>query len=419
MTESVHLNTQLEKPNLPLLLYRKDFPILEQRVNGYPLVYLDNAASMQMPISVIKSFDKYHTTTHANVHRGVHTLSQQATDQYELVREKVRSFINAPSVNEIIFTYGTTDSLNLVASTFGKVNISEGDIILVSEMEHHANFVPWYMLAQEKKATIMPIPITDSGELDFDAYVKLLQNRPVLVAVTHVSNALGSINPIREICDAAHEVGAVVVVDGAQAVPHMSVNVAELNCDFYAFSAHKICGPTGVGVLFGKFDLLSAMPPYRGGGDMIKTVSFKEVTFNDVPFRFEAGTPAISQVIMMGEAIDYLTNIGMSAIKDHEDHLLRYATYQISTLPGITIIGTAHNKASVLSFVMKDIHPHDIGTILDQYGVAVRTGHHCAQPVMERYCIPATTRASFAFYNSYEDVDMLVTALKEVQEVFG
>jgi cysteine desulfurase / selenocysteine lyase len=419
MTETAHLNSQLQKENLPLLHYRKDFPILDQCVNGYPLVYLDNAASMQMPISVIKSFEKYYTTIHANVHRGVHTLSQLATDQFEMVREKVRSFINAPSANEIIFTYGTTDSLNLVASTFGKVNVREGDVILVSEMEHHANFVPWYMLAQEKKATIVRIPITDSGELDFDAYLKLLQNKPVIVAVTHVSNALGTINPIREICDAAHEVGAVVVVDGAQAVPHMSVNVADLNCDFYAFSAHKICGPTGVGVLFGKLDWLTDMPPYRGGGDMIKTVSFNEVTFNDVPFRFEAGTPAISQVIMMGEAIDYLTNIGMTAIKDHEDHLLRYATDLLSTLPGITIIGTAPNKASVLSFVMQDIHPHDIGTILDQFGVAVRTGHHCAQPVMERFCIPATTRASFAFYNTYEDVDMLITALKEVQEVFG
>ena len=412
----VHTNT---RPELKLSKYRSDFPVLDQQVNGYPLVYLDNAASMQMPKQVMDVFTKYHSTTHANVHRGVHTLSQRATDQYEKVRETVRSFIGAKSIDEIVYTYGTTDALNLVASTYGRTNIQAGDVILVSEMEHHANFVPWFMLAKEKNAKMIRIPITDSGELDMDAFHDLLKLNPKIVAVTHVSNALGTVNPIREITDLAHSVGAKVVVDGAQAVPHMKINVQDLDCDFYVFSAHKICGPTGVGVLYGKYDLLDSMPPYRGGGDMIRTVSFDEVTYNDVPFRFEAGTPAISQVIMMGEAIEYLERIGMDQIRIHEDALLTYATQRISEQSGVRIIGTAQNKASVLSFVMDGIHPHDIGTILDNQGVAVRTGHHCAQPVMERYCIPATTRASFAFYNTYEEVDALIDALKTVREVFG
>jgi len=412
----VHIKARRE---LKLSQYRDDFPILDQQVNGYPLVYLDNAASMQMPKQVMDVFTTYHSTTHANVHRGVHTLSQRATDQYERVRETVMAFIGAKSIDEIVYTYGTTDALNLVASTYGRTTIQAGDVILVSEMEHHANFVPWYMLAKEKNAKMIRIPITDSGELDMDSYRDLLKLNPKIVAITHVSNALGTVNPIREIADLAHSFGAKVVVDGAQAVPHMKVNVQDLDCDFYVFSAHKICGPTGVGVLYGKYDLLDSMPPYRGGGDMIRTVSFDEVTFNDVPFRFEAGTPAISQVIMMGEAIDYLERIGMDQIRNHEDALLSYATQCVNELPGIRIIGNALNKASVLSFVMDGIHPHDIGTILDNQGVAVRTGHHCAQPVMERYCIPATTRASFAFYNTYEEVDALIDALKTVREVFG
>ena len=412
----IHIKT---RPELKLSKYRDDFPILDQQVNGYPLVYLDNAASMQMPKQVMDVFARYHSTTHANVHRGVHTLSQRATDQYERVRETVRALIGAKSIDEIVYTYGTTDALNLVASTYGRTNIQAGDVILVSEMEHHANFVPWFMLAQEKNAKMIRIPITDSGELDMDAFHDLLKLNPKIVAVTHVSNALGTVNSIREIADLAHTVGAKVVVDGAQAVPHMKVNVQDLDCDFYVFSAHKICGPTGVGVLYGKYDILDSMPPYRGGGDMIRTVSFDEVTYNDVPFRFEAGTPAISQVIMMGEAIEYLERIGMDQIRIHEDALLTYATQRISEQSGVRIIGTAQNKASVLSFVMDGIHPHDIGTILDNQGVAVRTGHHCAQPVMERYCIPATTRASFAFYNTYEEVDALIDALKTVREVFG
>jgi cysteine desulfurase/selenocysteine lyase len=409
----------MTKPELKLSSYRSDFPILEQQVNGHPLVYLDNAASMQMPKQVIEIFVKYHSTIHANVHRGVHTLSQRATDQYERVRETVRAFIGADSIDEIVFTYGTTDAINLIASTYGKMNIQKGDIILVSEMEHHANFVPWYMLAREKEAILRKIPITDSGEIDMAVYNELLQKNPKVVAITHVSNALGTVNPIREMSELAHAKGAIVVVDGAQAVPHMAVNVQELDCDFYVFSGHKICGPTGVGVLFGKYDLLDSMPPYRGGGDMIRTVSFDEVTYNDVPFRFEAGTPPISQVIMMGGAIEYLQDIGMEAIRLHEDALLNYATKCISDLNGIRIIGTALNKASVLSFVMDGVHPHDIGTILDNQGVAVRTGHHCAQPIMERYGIPATTRASFSFYNTCEEVDGLMAALIKVREVFG
>lgn len=416
----LHTDTHIQsRPELRLSHLRKDFPVLDQQVNGYPLVYLDNAASMQMPKQVIEVFERYHSTTHANVHRGVHTLSQRATDMYERVRETVRGFIGASSIDEIVFTYGTTDALNLVAFTYGKANIQKDDVILVSEMEHHANFVPWYMIAREKGAKMIKIPITDAGDIDLDAFDDLLALNPKIVAVTHVSNALGTVNPIRLIADKAHKVGAVVVVDGAQAVPHMQVSVQDLDCDFYVFSAHKICGPTGVGVLFGKYDILESMPPFRGGGDMIRTVSFEEVTYNDVPFRFEAGTPAISQVIMMGAAIDYLQAIGMQNIRDHEYALLAYATQRISELPGIRIIGTSENKASVLSFVMDGVHPHDIGTILDNQGVAVRTGHHCAQPVMERYSIPATTRASFAFYNTYEEVDALIDALKSVREVFG
>lgn len=412
----IHINA---RPELKLTTYRADFPILNQEVHGHPLVYLDNAASMQMPKQVMDIFATYHSTTHANVHRGVHTLSQRATDQYEQVRETVRAFIGAKTIDEIVYSYGTTDALNLVASTFGKSSIQTDDVILVSEMEHHANFVPWYMLAKEKNAKMIRIPITDSGELDMDAYGELLKLNPKIVAITHVSNALGTVNPIREITYLAHKVGAIVVVDGAQAVPHMKVDVQELGCDFYVFSAHKICGPTGVGVLYGKYELLDSMPPYRGGGDMIRTVSFEEVTYNNVPFRFEAGTPAISQVIMMGEAINYLERIGMANIQAHEDALLSYATQRINELQGIRVVGTANYKASVLSFVMEGVHPHDIGTILDNQGIAVRTGHHCAQPVMERFCIPATTRASFAFYNTYEEVDALIDALKTVREVFG
>ena len=405
--------------NFDANLYRKDFPILNREVNGTKLVYLDNAASMQMPQSVIDSFVDYQSRFHANVHRGVHTLSQEATDRYESVRGKIRDLIHAKSENEIIYTYGTTDALNMVASSYGRKNISEGDEILISEMEHHANIVPWYMLAKDVGAIIKVIPITDSGEIDLEAYKSLLSNRTKIVAVTHVSNALGTINPIKEMGKLAHKFGAAIVVDGAQAVPHAKVDVQDLNCDFYAFSAHKMCGPTGLGVLYGKYDILDSIPPYRGGGDMIKSVTFDKITFNDVPFKFEAGTPPISQVIMFGESIDYMNKIGIDRIQKYESELLSYATRRAEEITGLSIIGTAENKASVLSFTLKGIHPHDIGTILDQYGVAVRTGHHCAQPVMDRFNVPATTRASFAFYNTFEEVDELISAIHQVKEVFG
>ena len=400
-------------------LYRKDFPILNREVHGTKLVYLDNAASMQMPQSVIDALVSYQSKSHSNVHRGVHTLSQEATDQYESVRSKIRDLIHAKSENEIIYTYGTTDALNMVASTYGKKNISAGDEILISEMEHHANIVPWYMLAKEVGATIKVIPITDVGEIDLVAYTSLLSNRTKVVAVTHVSNALGTINPIKDMTKLAHQFGAVVVVDGAQAVPHAKVDVQDLNCDFYAFSAHKMCGPTGLGILYGKFEILDSIPTYRGGGDMIKSVSFENITFNDVPFKFEAGTPPISQVVMFGESIDYMNNVGLDRIQQYESELLFYATRRAEEIAGLTIIGTAENKASVLSFTLKGIHPHDIGTILDQYGIAVRTGQHCAQPVMDRFNVPATTRASFAFYNTFEEVDKLISAIHQVKEVFG
>jgi cysteine desulfurase / selenocysteine lyase len=399
---------------------RKDFPILSREVNGVPLVYLDNAASSQMPQSVIDSIVHYHSHYHSNVHRGVHTLSQEATDAYENVRFKIQKFLGAKDHREIIYTYGTTDSINLVTQSYGRTFLKKGDEIMISNMEHHANIVPWDMLAREIGAKIVVIPITDAGEIDMEAYRSLFTDKTKVVAVNHVSNALGTINPIKEMVSIARKHGAITVVDGAQAVPHMEVDVVDLDCDFYAFSGHKMCGPTGVDALYGKLELLEQMPPYRGGGDMILSVSFAEdITYNNVPFRFEAGTPAIGQVIMLGAAIDYLMKIGRNNILAYENELLQYATEQVADIPGLKIIGTAKNKASVLSFVLDGVHPHDIGTILDQYGVAVRSGHHCAQPVMERFQIPATSRASFAFYNTREEVDQFIKALHNVIEVFG
>jgi cysteine desulfurase / selenocysteine lyase len=399
---------------------RKDFPILSREVNGVPLVYLDNAASSQMPQSVIDSIVHYHSHYHSNVHRGVHTLSQEATDAYENVRFKIQKFLGAKDHREIIYTYGTTDSINLVTQSYGRTFLKKGDEIMISNMEHHANIVPWDMLAREIGAKIVVIPITDAGEIDMEAYRSLFTDKTKVVAVNHVSNALGTINPIKEMVSIARKHGAITVVDGAQAVPHMEVDVVDLDCEFYAFSGHKMCGPTGVGALYGKLELLEQMPPYRGGGDMILSVSFAEdITYNNVPFRFEAGTPAIGQVIMLGAAIDYLMKIGRNNILAYENELLQYATEQVADIPGLKIIGTAKNKASVLSFVLDGVHPHDIGTILDQYGVAVRSGHHCAQPVMERFQIPATSRASFAFYNTREEVDQFIKALHNVIEVFG
>lgn len=399
---------------------RKDFPILSRRIGDKPLVYLDNAASSQMPSSVIESFAAYHNAYHSNVHRGVHTLSQEATDAFEKVRGKVQQFIGAIHDAEIIYTSGATDSINLVAQSYGRTFLKEGDEILISNMEHHANIVPWDMLAKEKSLVIRVIPITDDGELDMDAYSAMLSEKTRIVAVNHVSNALGTVNPVKEICAMAHKFGAVTVVDGAQSVPHMTVDVQDINCDFYVFSGHKMLGPTGIGVLYGKAEHLKKMPPYRGGGDMILSVSFDTgITYNDIPHKFEAGTPGIAQVIMLGKAIDYMNQVGRDVILAWENELLDYATDRVREIEGLRIIGTASNKASVLSFVMDGIHPHDIGTILDFQGVAVRSGHHCAQPVMERYNIPATTRASFAFYNTKAEIDILISGLHEVKEVLG
>lgn len=397
---------------------RNDFPILQRRVNGHALAYLDNAASSQMPSQVIRAYTDYHEQTHANVHRGVHTLSQEATEAYEGARDKVKAFIKTSDRKEVILTTGTTDSLNLVASSYGDTFLQKGDVILISNLEHHANIVPWMQLAAKKGLDIKVIPITESGEIDREAYVSLLSPKVKIVAVNHVSNALGTVNPVKWMAEEAHSIGAVIVVDGAQAVPHMSVDVQDLDCDFYAFSGHKMCGPTGFGVLYGKESLLKTMPPYRTGGDMILSVSFDKILFNTLPYVFEAGTPPIAAGIQLGAAIDYLTSIGMDTIARMEHDLLVYATDKLSVIDGLRIVGTAPEKAAVVSFVLDGIHPHDVGTMLDEDGIAVRTGHHCAQPVMERYGIPATTRASFAFYNTTEEIDRLVASVHKTIELF-
>jgi len=397
---------------------RNDFPILQRKVNGHALAYLDNAASSQMPSQVIRAYTDYHEQTHANVHRGVHTLSQEATEAYEGARDKVKTFINAADRKEVILTTGTTDSLNLVASSYGDTFLQKGDVILISNLEHHANIVPWMQLAAKKGLEVKVIPITESGEIDREAYVSLLTPKVKVVAVNHVSNALGTVNPVKWMAEKAHSIGAVIVVDGAQAVPHMTVDVQDLNCDFYAFSGHKMCGPTGFGVLYGKESLLKTMPPYRTGGDMILSVSFDKILFNTLPYVFEAGTPPIAAGIQLGAAIDYLTSIGMDTIAKMEHDLLVYATQKLSGIDGLRIVGTAPEKAAVVSFVLDGIHPHDVGTMLDEDGIAVRTGHHCAQPVMERYGIPATTRASFAFYNTTEEIDRLVASVHKTIELF-
>jgi cysteine desulfurase/selenocysteine lyase len=398
---------------------RKDFPILGTSVHGKPLVYLDNAATTQKPRSVIEADAAYYRTINANVHRGVHALSEEATRQYEASREAIRSYIGAASTQEVIFVRGTTEAINLVASTFGRTQVGPGDVVLVSALEHHSNIVPWQMLCAAQGATMKVIPINDRGELILEEYERLLRDKVRLVAVNHVSNALGTVNPVRKIVVMAHEHGIPVLIDGAQAVPHGPVDVRELDCDFYALSGHKMFGPTGIGVLYGKGSILSAMPPYQGGGDMIKSVTFEKTVYNDPPYRFEAGTPNIAGSIGLGAAVDYLKQIPWEEAHRHEQDLLAYATDRVQSVPGIRLIGTAAEKESVLSFVMRDVHPHDIGTILDQEGVAIRTGHHCAQPVMLRFGIPATARASFAFYNTREDVDALASGLRRVKEVMG
>ncbi|MEX2435532.1 MAG: cysteine desulfurase [Balneolaceae bacterium] len=399
-------------------LIRKDFPVLDQKINGEPLVYLDNAASSQMPSQVADRLDHYHRFEHANVHRGIHTLSQKATDAYELTRKKVQNYINAASEDEIVYTTGTTDSINLVANSYGLKHFSEGDEIILSEMEHHANIVPWQMVAERTGAKIKVIPISDSGELEMDAYENMLTEKTKMVAVVHISNALGTVNPVKRITELAHNAGAAVLIDGAQSVPHQKVNVQDIGCDFFAFSAHKMCGPTGFGILYGRKDLLESMPPYRGGGDMIDKVSFEETTYNRVPFRFEAGTPPIAAGIGLGAAIDYVENIGIENIAAREAELVEYAVEKLSQIEGLKFVGTSNTRASVISFVFDKIHALDVGTILDKKGIAVRTGHHCAQPVMRRYDIPATTRASISFYNNKEDINRLVKGINYVKAFF-
>ena len=398
---------------------RADFPILQIAVEGKPLVYLDNAASSQMPQPVIDRLVRYQTSEHANIHRAVHTLSERATAAYEEARAKLQRFINAPDVREVIFTSGTTEAINLVMHGYGRKFIKAGDEIILTTLEHHSNIVPWQMLAEETGAKIRVLPINDAGELCLDQFGSLLNARTKLVGVSHVSNALGSINPVKQRIALAHTHGVPVLVDGAQAAPHMPVDVQDLDCDFYAFSGHKLCGPTGIGVLYGKAALLEKMQPFKGGGDMILSVSFEKTVYNAIPYKFEAGTPPIAAAIGLGAAVDYLSAIGMDTIARHEHALLQYATGQLSALPGLRLIGTAENKAAVLSFTLDGIHPHDVGTLLNQDGIAVRTGHHCAQPVMTRLKLAATVRASFAFYNSHAEVDALVAGVRAVQEVFA
>jgi cysteine desulfurase/selenocysteine lyase len=398
---------------------RADFPILGQTVHGRPLVYLDNAATAQKPRMVIDAVDRFLREQNANIHRGVHALSAQATVAYDEVRAKVRAFINAREDREIVFVRGTTEAINLVAQTFGRGTIGSGDEILVSEMEHHSNLVPWQLLAGQVGAVVKPAPITGEGELDLDALRAAFTPRTKLLAVTHVSNALGTVNPIAEIVSEAHSQGVPVVVDGAQAVPHLPVDVAALGCDFYAFSGHKMFGPTGVGVLYGRAELLEAMPPYQGGGGMIASVSFEGTTYAPIPTRFEAGTPAIAEVIGLGPAIDYMYEVGFEALMAYEAELVDYAVEQIGAVPGVRLIGTPETRVGVVSFVMDAAHPHDVGTVLDQDGIAVRAGHHCSQPVMDHFGVPATVRASFALYNTPDEVDTLVQGLHRVNEIFG
>jgi cysteine desulfurase/selenocysteine lyase len=411
------------QPDMPLggtiEARRADFPALQQTVNGHPLVYLDSAASSQMPGAVIDAIAAYQGHDHANVHRGVHTLSHRATDAYEGARDRIRAFINAANRSEIVLTSGTTESINLVAQSYCRPLLAAGDSVLVSHLEHHSNIVPWQMLCDQTGATLIVVPIDDRGQLDMQALARLFDESVRFVAIAHVSNALGSINPVREIVALARQHAVPVLLDGAQGVPHMAIDVQELDCDFYAFSGHKMFGPTGVGVLYGREALLDAMPPYQGGGDMILEVSFNGTTYNELPYKFEAGTPNISGVVGLGAAVDYLQSIGMHAIARHEQALLAYLMSELQKVPGIRLIGTAPDKASVQSFMLDDIHPHDLGTILDHQGIAIRTGHHCAMPVMQHFSVPGTARASLALYNNRDDIDRLVAALHQAKEIFS
>ena len=416
---SARPQTHLAASSLDLARLRSEFPVLRTKVNGRPLVYLDNAASAQMPQPVLDRLIRYQTTEHANIHRGVHHLSEVATAAYEGARRTIQRFINAPEEREVIYTRGTTDALNLVMHGFGRAFIGEGDEVILSQLEHHSNIVPWQMLRDEKRCRLRVIPCNDAGELLLDEFEKLFSPRTKLLALTHVSNALGTVNPVKQMIATAHAHGVPVLIDGAQAIPHLKIDVQDLDCDFFCFSGHKMFGPTGIGALYGKARWLEQMSPYQGGGDMILSVTFDRTTYNQIPHKFEAGTPPIAAAIGLGAAADYLSAIGMDAIAAWEHELLAYATAQIEAMPGVRIVGTAREKASVLSFDVSGVHPHDVGTILDEHGVAVRTGHHCAQPVMQRFGIPATVRASFAFYNQFEEIDQLVTGIRRVQQLFG
>ena len=398
---------------------REDFPILNTLVRGKPLCYLDNAATTQKPHMVIDSLTEYYTSINSNIHRGVHTLSEKATAAFEESRVKVKNYINAKSEKEIIFTRGTTESINLVANSFGRSNLNEGDEILITGMEHHSNIVPWQIIAKEKKSVLKVVPITDSGELILDEFEKLITERTKIISVVYVSNTLGTINPVEKIIEIAHKHGVPVLLDAAQAVSHIPVDVQKLNCDFFAFSGHKLYGPTGIGILYGKESLLEQMPPFMGGGDMITKVTFDKTTYNELPFKFEAGTSNIADAIGLGAAIDYVNSIGLNSIQLYEKHVLDYATNKLSDIEGLRIIGTAPEKSSVISFVLNNVHPHDVGTFLDFEGIAVRTGHHCTQPLMDRYNISATSRASFAMYNTIEEADVLVQGIKKVIEAFS
>lgn len=408
----------MNKFNFAVNQIRQDFPILYQQVYGKPLIYLDNAATTQKPKSVIEAVENYYCYDNANIHRAVHALSERATHQFEATRNKVRQFINAKESREIIFTRGTTEGINLIAQSYGRSQFKAGDEIIISTLEHHSNIVPWQLLCQQTGAKLRIIPINDAGEIIFEEYEKLLNPNTRLVAISHMSNSLGTIVPIKKIIDTAHANNTPVLVDGAQAAVHLKIDVQQLDCDFYTFSSHKLFGPTGTGILYGKAKWLEAMPPYHGGGDMISMVSFEKSLYREIPYKFEAGTPHIAGVIGLGAAIDYLNKLDHSAIYHYENQLLAYATEQLKTLPGLRLIGTAAEKAAILAFVFADIHAHDVGTILDREGIAVRTGHHCTMPLMERFGVPATVRASLAFYNTKEEIDILVQGLHKVREIF-
>ncbi|MCK5729109.1 MAG: cysteine desulfurase [Methylococcales bacterium] len=405
--------------NFPIAKIRADFPILDQKIRNKPLIYLDNAASCQKPNQVIDCISNFYREDYSNIHRGVHTLSQRATDKYEQARVKVQNFINATSEKEIIFVRGATEAINLIAQTFGRANIATGDEILITAMEHHANIVPWQMLCQQTGAVLKVAPINLQGELIEAKFEALISHKTKLVAVAHMSNALGTINPVKKIVAAAHAKNIPVLLDGAQAIPHIAVDVQALDCDFYVFSGHKLYAPSGIGVLYGKQALLEAMPPYQGGGDMIRTVSFEKSTYAPLPHKFEAGTPNIADTVALGAAIDYLNNIGMEAIADYEHQLLQYATEKAQKIKGLNLIGTATEKGAILSFTLDNIHPHDIGTMLDSVGIAIRAGHHCAMPVMDFFDVPATARASFALYNTQTEVDVLIDAIEALIDMFG